>query len=101
MTKAELVDAVVGSETVPEELSKKSVQAVIDATFEELKTAIKKEERFSFPGFGTFNKKKRAARTGRNPQTGETIKIKAQTTVTFKPAQALKDFVGTGRSKKK
>ena len=101
MTKAELIDAVVGSETAPEGLSKKSVQAVIDATFEEMKKAINKEERFSFPGFGTFNKKKRAARTGRNPQTGEAIKIKSQTTVTFKPAQALKDFMGTSRPKKK
>ena len=94
MTKAELIEAVAGAKTVPSGLSKKAVQAVIDATFEEVKKAVKKEERFSFPGFGTFNKKKRSARTGRNPQTGDKIKIKAQTTVTFKPAQALKTFVG-------
>ncbi len=101
MTKAELIDAVAKTKTVPEGLSKKAVQAVIDATFEEVKKAIKKEERFSFPGFGTFNKKKRAARTGRNPQTGEKIKIKAQTTVGFKPAQALKDFIGGSSATKK
>jgi DNA-binding protein HU-beta len=101
MTKAELVDAVAKDKNVPEGLSKKAVQAVIDATFEELKKSIKKEERFSFPGFGTFNKKRRSARTGRNPQTGEKIKIKPQTTVTFKPAQALKEFVGGTSSKKK
>ena len=100
MTKAELIEAVAKTKTVPDDLSKKAIQAVIDATFEEMKKSIKKEERFSFPGFGTFNKKKRSARTGRNPQTGEKIKIKAQTTVTFKPAQALKDFVGTARRKK-
>jgi DNA-binding protein HU-beta len=99
MTKAELIEAVAGAKTVPDGLSKKAVQAVIDATFEEMKKATKKEGRFSFPGFGTFNKKKRAARTGRNPQTGDKIKIKAQTTVTFKPAQALKDFVGGKRKK--
>ena len=99
MTKAELIEAVAGAKTVPDGLSKKAVQAVIDATFEQMKKSVKKEERFSFPGFGTFNKKKRAARTGRNPQTGEKIKIKAQTTVTFKPAQALKDFVGGKRKK--
>ena len=98
MTKAELIEAVAKAKTVPD-LSKKAVQAVIDQTFEEIKKSVKKEERFSFPGFGTFNKKKRSARTGRNPQTGDKIKIKAQTTVTFKPAQALKDFVGGKRKK--
>ena len=99
MTKAELIEAVAKAKSVPDGLSKKAIQAVIDVTFEEMKKSIKKEERFSFPGFGTFNKRKRSARTGRNPQTGEKIKIKAQTTVAFKPAQALKDFVG-GRRKK-
>jgi DNA-binding protein HU-beta len=99
MTKAELIEAVAKAKTVPDDLSKKAIQAVIDVTFEEMKKSIKKEERFSFPGFGTFNKKKRAARTGRNPQTGDKIKIKAQTTVVFRPAQALKDFV-SGRKKK-
>lgn len=100
MTKAELIDAVTSAKNVPEGLSKKAVQSVIEATFEEIRKSIKKDERFSFPGFGTFNKKKRSARTGRNPQTGEKIKIKAQTTVTFRPAQSLKDFVGGRRSKK-
>lgn len=94
MTKAELIKAVADSKSVPSDLSQKSIQAVIDETFEQVKKAVKKDERFSVPGFGTFNKKKRAARAGRNPQTGEKIKIKAQTTVTFRPAQALKDFVG-------
>ena len=93
MTKTKLIDAVASAKSVPGGLSKKAVQAVIDATFEEVKKAVKKDKRFSFPGFGTFNKKNRAARTGRNPQTGEKIKIKAQTTVTFKPAQSLKSFV--------
>ena len=99
MTKAELIERVATAKTVPTDLSKKAVQAIIDTTFEEIKKSVKKEERFAFPGFGTFNKKKRAARTGRNPQTGDKIKIKAQTTVTFKPAQALKDFVGGARKK--
>ena len=94
MTKADLIEAIAKNKGVPNDLTKRAVTAVVDATFEELKKAIKKDERFAFPGFGTFNKKKRAARTGRNPQTGETIKIKAQTTVTFKPAQDLKKFVG-------
>lgn len=93
MTKAELIDAVFSSQNVPDDVSKKSVQAVIDATFEEIKTAIKDENRFLFPGFGTFSQKTRAARKGRNPKTGETIDIKSQKTVTFKPAQSLRDFL--------
>jgi len=100
MTKADLINAVSGAKGVPSDISKKAVQAIIDETFEQMKKAIKKEERFSFPGFGTWNKKKRAARTGRNPQTGDKIKIKAQTTVGFRPAQALKDFVGGKKAKK-
>jgi DNA-binding protein HU-beta len=93
MTKADLVQAVSQNKSLSD-LSKKAVATVIDETFEQIKKAVRKDERFSFPGFGTFNKKKRAARSGRNPQTGEKIKIKAQTTVGFRPAQALKDFVG-------
>ncbi len=100
MTKAELIDAVASAKDVPSDLSKKAVQAVIDETFTQMKKVVKKDGRFSFPGFGTFNKKKRKARTGRNPQTGEKIKIKAQTTVSFRPAQGLKDFIG-GSTKKK
>ena len=93
MTKADLVNMVSQNKALGD-VSKKAVAAVIDETFEQLKKAIRKDERFSFPGFGTFNKKKRAARTGRNPQTGAAIKIKAQTTVGFRPAQALKDSMG-------
>jgi DNA-binding protein HU-beta len=93
MTKADLVQAVSQCKGMSG-LSKKSIATVIDETFDQLKKAIRKDDRFSFPGFGTFNKKKRAARNGRNPQTGEKIKIKAQTTVGFRPAQALKEFVG-------
>jgi DNA-binding protein HU-beta len=98
MTKGELIDAVLSSKNVPEELTKKAVQAVIESTFDEVKKAVKKDERFVFPGFGTFNKKKRAARNGRNPQTGETMKIKASTTVTFKPAQKLKNLMSGRKS---
>jgi len=100
MTKAELIDAVINSKGVPENLSKKAVQAVIETTFEEIRKSIKKEDRFAFPGFGTFNKKKRAARKGRNPKTGKEITIKAQTTVGFKPASSLKEFVGGVAPKK-
>jgi len=53
---------------------------------------VKKEGKLTVPGFGTFTKKKRAAREGRNPQTGESIKIKASVTMTFRPAKDLKEF---------
>ncbi len=100
MTKAELINAIAGAKTTPADLSKKAVQSVVDEAFAQIKKEVKKTGRFSVPGFGTFNKKKRKARTGRNPQTGEAIKIKAQTTVAFRPAQGLKDYVSGKRIKK-
>ncbi len=88
MTKAELIDKV--AETKGLDLSKKAVGDVIDASFETIGKAIKKDKRFSYPGFGTFTVRSRKARTGRNPQTGEEIKIKASKTIGFKPAPGLK-----------
>ncbi|MGB5985546.1 MAG: HU family DNA-binding protein, partial [Desulfobacterales bacterium] len=57
------------------------------------KTLKKKDGKLTLVGFGTFKKVRRKARTGRNPQTGEAIKIKAHNVVTFKPGQKLKDAV--------
>ena len=88
MTKAELIEAVLKSSKA--DLSKKATGELLDAAFAEVKKAIRKEKRFSFPDFGTFTVKSRKARTGRNPQTGETIKIKASKTVGFKPAPDFK-----------
>jgi DNA-binding protein HU-beta len=86
MTKAELVDQVAKATG----LSKKDSEAALDTTFEVIKKSIKKESGFRYPGFGTFSVKKRKARTGINPQTGQKIKVKASKTVGFKPAQAFK-----------
>ena len=55
---------------------------------------VKAEQSFRWPGFGTFERRQRAARKGYNPQTGEPIKIKASTTVGFRPASALRDKMG-------
>ena len=88
MTKSDLISAVHSGSG--EELSKKAVGEIIDSVFGCVSKAIKKEKRFSYPEFGTFNVKKRKARTGRNPQTGEKIKIKASKTVGFKPAPSFK-----------
>ena len=83
MTKQEFID-VVAKKVEKQEVSKGAVKSIIDSTFEEMVKAIKKEKRFSVPGFGTFTVRARKA-NGRNPKTGESIKIKASKTVAFKP----------------
>ena len=86
MTKAEMIAAVAKAA----KLSKRAGENAVDATFENLARALKKEKRFQVPGFGTFSVRSRKARKGRNPQTGAVINIKASRTVRFKPAPALK-----------
>lgn len=90
MTKAEFIEAVQGAEDVPE-LTKKETTVLVEAMFEKISGAIAADGRFSFPGFGTFTVRKRAARMGRNPRTGAEISIKASATVAFKPAPSFKD----------
>jgi DNA-binding protein HU-beta len=90
MNKQELIEAV-AKKVQKYEVSKAAVKEIIDTAFEEIAKAIKKEKRFQMPGFGTFTVKTRKARTGRNPQTGEEIKIKASKTVGFKPAPSFKE----------
>ena len=89
MTKDELIMAVIKS-CKGDELSKRLVSDIIDATFENVSKSVKKDKRFSYPSFGTFTVRNRKARMGRNPQTGAEIKIKASKTVGFKPAPTLK-----------
>ena len=90
MTKAEFIDQVVKSSADDMGLTKKAAGELIDSLFGIVGKAIKKDGRFSYPGFGTFTMKKRAARKGRNPRTGTEIRIKASKTVGFKPAPSLK-----------
>ena len=92
MTKSELIEAVIKS-CKNDELSKRLITDVIDATFQAISKTIKKEKRFAYPGFGTFTVRSRKARKGRNPQTGEEIKIKASKTVGFKPSPTLKSSI--------
>lgn len=89
MTKDELITSIIKTCKDPN-LSKRMAADVLDAAFENMAKAIKKEKRFAYPGFGTFTVRNRKARKGRNPQTGEEIKIKASKTVGFKPAPTLK-----------
>lgn len=88
MTKAELIEAVASK--AEGQLTKKAAGEVVDALFDTLGKAIKKEGRFSYPGFGTWTVRTRKARKGRNPQTGAQITIKASKTVGFRPAKELK-----------
>ncbi|HBK54697.1 MAG TPA: DNA-binding protein HU [Xanthomonadales bacterium] len=89
MNKAELIDAVAGAA----DLSKADAARCIDAVVEVIKKALKKNDSVTLVGFGTFQVRKRAARTGRNPRTGETIKIKATKIPGFKAGKGLKDAV--------
>ena len=73
--------------------AEKCINAVIDA----IKQGIKKDSNVQLIGFGTFKVKTRAARTGRNPQTGKEIKIKASKTVGFKAGAALKEVAGKAK----
>lgn len=74
-------------------LTKADAARALDATMESVTEALKKGEKVSLVGFGTFATSKREAREGRNPRTGETVKIAARTAVTFKAGSKLKDAV--------
>lgn len=89
MNKSDLVDAVAKSA----DLSKAAAGRALDATIESIKKALKKGDTVSLIGFGTFKVGKRAARNGRNPRTGETIKIKAAKVPKFSAGKGLKDAV--------
>jgi nucleoid DNA-binding protein len=88
MTKADLISAV--AETG---MSKKEAAAAVDAAIDAIKGALAKGEKVSLIGFGSFSVKKRKARTGRNPQTGKAIKIKAKNVPVFSAGKGLKDAV--------
>ncbi|HHV78571.1 MAG TPA: HU family DNA-binding protein [Firmicutes bacterium] len=89
MNKAELVD-VVASKTG---LSKKDSEKAVNATIEGIQEALAKGEKVSLIGFGTFEVRERAARKGRNPKTGEEIRIEATRVPMFRAGKLLKDNV--------
>ena len=88
MTKADLVAKV--AETG---MTKKEAAEAVDTVIAAVTKALSKGEKVSLVGFGSFSVKKRKARTGRNPQTGEAIKIKAKKVPVFSAGKALKDAV--------
>ena len=89
MNKAELVNAM-ATETG---LKKKDVESVLNSFVNVVSNELSNKGKVQLVGFGTFETRERAARTGRNPQTGEDIKIAAATTPAFKAGKALKDKV--------
>ena len=89
MTKAELVDFIAEKA----DLTKADAGRALDAMVEGVTKGLKEDGKVTLVGFGTFTAKKRDAREGRNPQTGETVKIEARKAVTFKAGTALKDAV--------
>jgi DNA-binding protein HU-beta len=86
VTKAELVQAV----AMQTRLTKKSAADILDVIFSNIGSAVKRDERFSYPGFGTWSLRTRKARKIRNPQTNELMKLKATKTIGFRPAKELK-----------
>jgi DNA-binding protein HU-beta len=86
MTKQDLVEAVAKATG----LSKRGAAGAVEATIEGIAKGIRKDKRLALSGFGTFTVRKRRARVGRNPRTGEEITIGASRTVGFKAAPALK-----------
>ena len=73
--------------------SKKNAQAAVDCVITSVTKALKKKDTVTLVGFGTFKVDKRKARKGRNPQTGEEIKISSRRILTFKPSQVLKSLI--------
>lgn len=89
MNKSDLVEKMANQS----EMTKADVNRVLDAFVDCVSSALKKGDTVTLVGFGTFSVKKRAARTGRNPATGETIKIKASKSPGFKAGKAFKDAI--------
>ncbi len=89
MNKSELIDVIAAQA----EISKAAAGRALDATVAAIKDALKAGDSVSLIGFGTFSVGERAARTGRNPQTGNTLKIKAARVPKFRPGKGLKDAI--------
>ncbi len=89
MNKAELIEAMADTADISKAAAARALDGMVDA----ITGAMKEGDQVSLIGFGTFSVKQRAARQGRNPQTGEAIQIKASNIPSFKAGKALKDAV--------
>lgn len=97
MNKAELVDAIAAAATI----SKAQAEKALNSTMESISGSLAKGNSVSLIGFGTFSVSQRGARKGKNPRTGETIKIAARKVAKFKAGKGLSETVKTGRAAKK
>ena len=93
MTKSELIEAVADAAGV----SKADAERTVGAFFDTVVAATKQGDKVAWPGFGSFSTTERAARTGRNPQTGAEVKIKASTAMKFSASSTLKSALNPGR----
>jgi len=91
VNKSELIDAIAAAADLPKASAGRALDAVVDG----ITDSLKKGDPVALVGFGTFAVKHRAARAGRNPQTGATIQIKAANVPGFKAGKALKDAVNS------
>jgi DNA-binding protein HU-beta len=89
MNKAELIESV--QKGLGADATKKSAEEALATVLDAIAKGVKKDKKVQIIGFGTFEVKKRAARMGRNPKTGESMKIKASKSVGFKPSSTLKN----------
>ena len=89
MNKQELITAI----SIKANLSKKDAAAALTALTDVITEALKAEGKLAIPSLGTFELRERAARTGKNPRTGEKVEISAKRVPAFKPAKALKDAI--------
>ncbi len=91
MTKADIVENIYEKVGI----SKKETAAVVQTIFNTIKETLEDEENVKISGFGNFVIRKKRARRGRNPQTGEEIEISARKVITFKPSNVLKDLINS------
>ncbi len=89
MTKAELIERVF-KDNKPRGIPRVAIIEMVDAAFDLLAKGVIRDGKFTYPGFGAFNLRKRKERKGRNPKTGECLTIKAHQTIIFRPAPTLK-----------
>jgi DNA-binding protein HU-beta len=92
VNKAELVEALAVSLG-----DKKAATAALDAVLKEIQNAVTKGDRVAITGFGVFEKRVRAARTARNPRTGEAVKVKKTSVPAFRPGAGFRDLVASGK----
>jgi DNA-binding protein HU-beta len=92
VNKAELIEALSGRLG-----DRKSATSALDAVLAEIQNAVTKGDKVSITGFGVFEKRVRAARTARNPRTGESVKVKKTSVPAFRPGASFKELVAAGR----